>query len=145
MNKIISVLLFLCFVFGFCGCRQKTKVGLDNEPVLTSLADSSSVYLYYFHGKQRCPTCNAIEEIAKETVEKLYREQKNVRFFSIDREEKENRLIVEKYNIISNALIVRKGTDYTDLTCEAFNYALRKPDKVTSLLRLEIDKRLNKQ
>lgn len=111
MNKITTVFLSACLIACVYGCKHENKQNSANNKLIEtsigkSIADSISVYVYYFHGKQRCPTCNAVEEIAKETVKNLCQEIGNVHFISVDREEKTNRIITQKFNIISNALIV---------------------------------------
>jgi len=135
----LSVMLFACG-----GNTQKKggeTAGTDTS-TKTEVADASGVNVYYFHGKQRCKTCMAVEKVAKETIEKAYADNKNVRFIEINTEDKANAALVEKYQITWNALIVEKGESHIDITKEGFANAVNSPEVLTELIKKEVNARL---
>ncbi len=122
-------------------CCNQTAKKADSSTTLPS-ADSSIVYVYYFHGEQRCKTCIAVGNIAKETVEKAYSDNERVVFTEINTSEKANEALCEKYEISWNALIITKGEDFIEITDQAFATALNNPDALTALIKEEIDSRI---
>lgn len=104
--------------------------------------DTSTVNVYYFHGKQRCKTCLAIEDVTKKTIADNYRDNPKVKFVEINIDEDKNKDVVEKYEIAFSSLLITKGEDHTDLTEQAFANALNSPDALTSLIKDELNKRI---
>ncbi len=127
-----------------CGNRNNKKVA-DNAATETTVqaVNSSTVYVYYFHGKQRCKTCIAVGNVTKETVETAYSNNANVKFSEILTTEKEYENLFEKYEVSWNALIIAKGDDFVDITEQAFATAVSNPESLTNLIKNEVNKRLN--
>ena len=93
----------------------------------------------YFHGKQRCATCMAIEKNAKEAVEAQFADElKNgtVVFKAIDISKAENEKIAEKYEVSWSSLFVCKWKNgketHENLTEYAFAKARTAPDTFKS-------------
>ena len=93
------------------------------------------VEVLYFHGKQRCITCAAIEKNTKETVETLFADELkdgSLVFKSIDISQSENEEIINKYEVTSSPLLNKKSKNSKDstenLTEYAFAKALSAPD-----------------
>lgn len=93
----------------------------------------------YFHGKQRCATCMAIEKNAKEAVEAQFADElKNgtVVFKSIDISKAENEKIAEKYEVTWSSLFICKWKNgketHENLTEYAFANARTAPDTFKS-------------
>lgn len=148
MKKCILIGLFtvlLAACGGNCGGNaQKNNqqtTGTDTE-TKAQIADASVVKVYYFHGKQRCKACIAVEKVTKETIEKAYADNKNVRFMEVNTENKANSALVEKYQITWNALIIEKGDSHIDLTKEGFANAVNTPDVLTERIKEEVNARL---
>lgn len=108
MKKI----LFL-FVLGFallsCGgnAKQETAAQTTQEAV----AATDGVEVLYFHGKQRCATCIAIEKHAREAVEAAFADavkRGEVTFRIIDISQPENQALAEKYEVTWSSLFVVK-------------------------------------
>ena len=89
--------------------------------------NKSNVQVYYFHATRRCITCNAIEKITKETIEKDF--SKEVSFSSINREENKDHELVKKHKIAGQTLLLIKNDKVIDLTNTAFMYARNQPEK----------------
>ena len=140
MRKSILIGLF-AVLLAACGENAQKNNRQTAETVTEAkeqAADASVVNVYYFHGKQRCKTCMAVEKVTKETIEKAYAGNKNVRYVEIDTEDKANAPLVEKYQITWNALIIEKGDSHIDLTKEGFAHAVNTPDVLAKLIVKQI-------
>lgn len=93
-----------------------------------------TVELLYFHGKQRCLTCMAIEKFSTETVAKEFQEQVDsgkliYKIIDIDKEE----ALADKYKVASSSLILithtSQGEKVTNLTQFAFSCARKESEK----------------
>lgn len=110
----------------------------SSEAASVASADPATVYVYYFHGKQRCKTCVAVERSARESIAEIYGDNKKVQYMELLTDEAVNKELVEKYGVTWNALIVAKGDDHIDMTQNAF----ANPAGVKELLKSEVDQRL---
>ena len=132
MKKI----LFL-FVLGFallsCGgnAKQETAAQATQEAVVAT----DGVEVLYFHGKQRCATCIAIEKHAREAVEAAFADavkRGEVTFRIVDISQPENQALAEKYEVTWSSLFVVKhqgGKETAEnLTEFAFGNARKLPD-----------------
>lgn len=132
MKKI----LFL-FVLGFallsCGgnAKQETAAQATQEAVVAT----DGVEVLYFHGKQRCATCIAIEKHAREAVEAAFADavkRGEVTFRIVDISQPENQALAEKYEVTWSSLFVVKyqgGKETAEnLTEFAFGNARKSPD-----------------
>lgn len=144
MKNNILVGLIVVTIFAACGQANSKKAGKEAASTETAvqLTEASVVNVYYFHGKQRCKTCLAVEKVAKETIEKAYADNKNVRFIEINTEDKANSTLVEKYQITWSALIIEKDDSRIDITKESFVNAVNNPDVLTELIKKEVNARL---
>ena len=138
-------MLLAAITFSACGSgnEKKTEASVETSvqtTEVTSVAsvDPSTVYVYYFHGKQRCKTCIAVQKFAAEAVSQIYGDYQEVQFMEVMTDETSNKELVEKYGVTWNALIVAKGDDHIDMTQDAF----ANPEGVKELLKSEIDRRL---
>ena len=93
-----------------------------------------TVELLYFHGKQRCLTCMAIEKYSTETIAKEFQEQVDsgkliYNIIDIDKEE----ALADKYKVASSSLILithtSQGEKVTNLTQFAFSCARKESEK----------------
>lgn len=146
MKKLFSILT-LVFVAGIyissaqCCNSKKTSA---NASAVKACCDSkqatSDVKAYYFHATRRCATCEAVEKVAKATVENNYKGK--VVFVSINREEDKNKSMVEKYKVSGQTLLLVKGDKKVDLTSVAFMNARTKPGKLEQKIKDTIDSML---
>ena len=93
-----------------------------------------TVELIYFHGKQRCLTCMAIEKFSTETIAKEFQEQVDsgtiiYKIIDIDKEE----ALADKYKVASSSLILishtSQGEKVSNLTQFAFSCARKESEK----------------
>lgn len=100
----------------------------------------NTVRVMYFHGARRCNTCKAIEKVAKNSVKDQYEGNPRVVFKALNHEEEKNAALVEKYQIAGSSLIVQgPGSEFKDLTAEAFQFAARDPGKLQALVISTVD------
>ena len=105
MNKLM---MFFALMIGLmsCGSEDNTTTAKSNE--------KDRVEVIYFHGKQRCATCMAIEKNAKEVVNTLFaNELKNgtVVFTTVDISTPEGEKIADKYEVTWSSLFVNRWKD----------------------------------
>jgi hypothetical protein len=89
--------------------------------------------VYYFHNTRRCPTCNAIEKETKAFLSKNFAkemESGELVLKCLNAEDQQNKAIVKKLGVSGSSLIVINNGKTTDLTSEAFMYALKQPEKL---------------
>ncbi|MBN2890243.1 MAG: hypothetical protein JXL97_00110 [Bacteroidales bacterium] len=147
--KKISILLFpVLLMFIVFSCKNE-KTNENNETKVTeNVTDSNSdatLQVIYFHGTNRCATCNAVEDNAKNLLETEYSselENGAITFQSLNMEEEQNKEIVEKYLISYSTLLLIKGEKVTDLTDMAFQYAKNDPEGYKEILKEEIKENL---
>lgn len=120
-----------------CGGTTEKK---SDETTKIEVTESAKVMVYYFHSKQRCKTCLAIEDIAEQTVEKSFAGNSDVKFISLDFTEEANAAIVEKYEVAGSSLIIVSGNQHHNLTDDAFANALRNPEVLKEAIVLEVNK-----
>lgn len=140
-----KIFLFCLISIALVACNNSGSKKTDSTKAETTTvtADVSTVNVYYFHGKARCKTCIAVGDVAKETIEKAFAGNKNVRFTEINTSEKGNEALVEKYEVTWNALIIAKGDQSKDLTEQAFATAVSNPEKLTEDIKTTVNSLLD--
>lgn len=128
MKVITIALLFMSIVLSACA--------QTDSPKTVPTAESNGIEVLYFHGKQRCATCIAIEKQTKQAVEELGDNRLTMR--TIDISKKENESIVEKYEVAWSSLIVVKDGNVLNLTELGFSLARNNPDGFRERLKSEI-------
>jgi len=106
------------------------------------LANAQVVDLKYFHGKQRCATCIAIEKCTQELLDDLYQKEVKegkVKMLVIDISSDEGKAVAKDYKVTWSSLYIVKGKERKDLTRMAFQYARKEPETFKKKLREEID------
>ena len=126
-----------------CG-ESKTK----QESVVSEKKNENYVEILYFHGKQRCATCVAIEENTKQLIEERFSEQISkgeLVFKTIDINE--NETLADKYEITWSSLLVVDNENekeiVEDLTNFAFTNALNSPEEFKEGVSKQINNMLN--
>lgn len=142
MKQILFMTLAV-FLLAACG-EQNAKKEIETTGIETEMeaSDDSTVFVYYFHGKQRCKTCVAVGDITKRTIDEHYSDNGNVRFVEVETEEASNSSLVERYEVMWNALIIARAGDDVEITNEAFANAANNPELLSVLIIAEVDKRL---
>ncbi len=143
MNKSILIVLLTVF-FTACGNKTENKQAENSTQEQTvATADASVINVYYFHGKQRCKTCIAIENVTKNAITENYKDNPKVKYTEVNIDESTNKDLVEKYEIAFSSLLIAKGENSTDLTEQAFANAVNSPDVLTNQIKEEVNKRID--
>lgn len=123
-------LMMLILMIGLMSCGSNADNSANSaKPV------KDRVEVIYFHGKQRCATCMAIEKNAKEAVNAMFADElKNgsVVFKTVDISTPEGEALADKYEVSWSSLYVNKwkGGKETrnDMTKFGFSNARSNPD-----------------
>lgn len=134
--------LFMMMAF----CTGLTACNSDKVQQAETTTQEDGVEVLYFHGKQRCATCVAIERETKAIIEEQFADEvKNglLEFRIIDISKAENEAIADKYEITWSSLVVAKhenGAEQAEnLTKFAFANARNHPET----FRNELTKKIN--
>lgn len=119
--------------------KRKLLFALMSLLAMTALAQTrvrDHVEVMYFHGKQRCATCMAIEKYAREVVEKDFANEKKkgkVVFKIVDISTDEGKKTAKKYRVTWSSLFVngwKAGKEKrNDMTQFAFKNARKNSDE----------------
>ncbi len=131
--KKFGILCMLGLALVACGGNARHSVSADDTRKEVAVQDR--VEVLYFHGKQRCATCMAIEQGTREVMENELADavgKGEVKFRVVDISLEENEAIAEKYEVTWSSLFVVKhkgGKDTAEnLTEFAFANARKSPD-----------------
>lgn len=145
MKSLRIVVMALCMIVGVVSFAQ------GKSTQAAKAANGNVVEVMYFHGKQRCVTCLAIEKLTKEVVEKDFAKevkQGKVRYREIDISTAEGEKIADRYEVTWSSLFVNqwKGKKETrnNMTKFGFANARKDPDAFKAGLRNKINELLNK-
>lgn len=134
MNKLIWILT-VCIGLTACGGNGAKKSDAAKAEQAQQQEAKDRVEILYFHGRQRCATCVAIEKNVKEAVEMQFADElknRTVVFLTIDISKTENEKIAEKYEVTWSSLLISSWKDgketYENLTEYAFANARTAPD-----------------
>lgn len=116
------ILFLIAVVISFISCGGNTSPQQATSPATRS--DVTEVL--YFHGKQRCITCNAIEQLTREVVDSLANDKVVMKIIDISR--KENEAIADRYEITWSSLILDRNGKTENLTDMGFSYAKGQPE-----------------
>ncbi len=108
-----------------------------------STTEKPKLDVYYFHGTHRCPTCLAIEEQTRKTLDESFKKEMEngiVQLHVLNLEDAENKALVEKFEIGWSSLILyQPGQDkILNLTQDAFATARSQPDAFRKELQEKI-------
>lgn len=135
MKKILLSLVTLLTIVS-CGCNPKSdkQVGAsESKQAVTESVQSDVTEVIYFHGKKRCISCNAIENLSKEVVKELANEKIVMKIVDISKAE--NKEIAAKYEVSWSSIILDKGGKIDNLTKMGFKYAKTKPEEFKTKLK----------
>ena len=139
-------LLMIALCIGMVACGNGNA---KNESKAEKQVKKDVVEVLYFHSKQRCATCIAIEKNTKELVESAFAEKLNngeLVFKSVNITEEET--LADKYEVSWSSLIIvdydKNGKEETaNLTEFAFGNARTNPDNFKKGVAEQINKMLN--
>ncbi len=111
------------------GCPHSKSCGAattcdDNKEVVGKAKPQSMVL--YFHYAHRCATCNAVEKVTKEVVDKF---KGKIGFKSVNLDDNSTKKMAKKLKIDGNTLLVISNGKHHNLTQSAFLNARNNPEK----------------
>ena len=136
MKKLLILWIILLFP------AWMTTQGQDNPT-----ATKPKVEVYYFHATMRCPTCLAVEEQTRKTLEESFAtEMKDgtLQLVVLNLEDKENKDLVKKFGVGWSSLVlyVTDNQKEVNLTEYAFANARSHPDDFRKELQKKIQELL---
>lgn len=141
MKKTVFLALISVLILA---CGQSGNKSAKNDQPAADVTEQAKVTVYYFHGKQRCKTCMAIENVAKQTVSGNFADDPGVQFKEIDFSLKENEALAEKYEISFSSLLIATPSDFKDLTDDAFATAVNAPETLAQNIKTTVEEFLVK-
>lgn len=134
MNKTKSMILFWASLlfFGSSVCAQENE-----SPGNQKMVTAPEVEVFYFHFTRRCATCQAVEDVSKQSVEDLYGDK--VFFASYNLEEPEGEKKGEEVGVTGQALVIVSGDKKIDITSDGFMNARSNPGKLKEIIKEKID------
>ena len=141
MKQMKHILILLALMIGLTACaadaQKKEETPKDGVEVL------------YFHGKQRCATCQAIEKETKALIDSQFADavkSGKVRFRVVDITKSENEALADKYEITWSSLVIVKYSNGKEtaenLTQFAFANARSNPAQFKKELAAKINQML---
>lgn len=113
---------------------------------IPSKHEKGYVEVIYFHGKQRCVTCQSIEQQTRNLLQEKYAKQMktgNIKFRVIDFSQGTGKKVADKYGVTWSSIFVvlhKEGKEEVqDLTQFAFRYARKAADRFKKGLAEKID------
>lgn len=134
------IVLLLTLMVGLISCGNKSE-----NAVQAKSPTKNHVEVIYFHGKQRCATCMAIEKNTQEMVDAMFANEVKdgkVVFKIVDISTPEGEAFADKYEVTWSSLFVnawKEGKETrNNMTEFAFGNARRNPDAFKKGLSAQI-------
>ncbi len=128
MKNILILLLGL--LLSYSGFSQTQIVG---DTVISNNKSKLKVKVYYFHVKERCHTCYAIEENFRKTLFTYFQTELDngiIDMYIVNCELPENQVLVKKYDAYGSTFAITPYKDGIDMkTIELSNWAYQKVNK----------------
>ncbi len=153
MKTIYYSAILILTGFLMLSCTGANKTGTTNDKVAIAntsentaaknTTDTSTIYVYYFHGSIRCHTCVSVDEDTHKYLKEFYPEMFDsgkMVFQSLNADENERPDLIKKYKIWGQTLLFIKGDKVVDMTEDAFMYVTTDPDKWKNIVKENMDK-----
>ncbi len=141
MKKIFFALLLSVVTLTSCGSAPSK----DTEASTKTASIENGVEILYFHGKQRCISCRAIEDLSSQVAQNDFSQQMKdgeVVYRIIDISTEEGKEIAKKYKVSFSSLFANKWVDgketINDLTKMGFSFAKNQPEKFKSEFKAKL-------
>lgn len=141
--KRFLFLIVLCITIVSCNMNVKNE---NADKVQTETTINDHVEVLYFHGKQRCATCIAIETNTKAAIEEKFAEQikkGELVFKIIDISKEENEKIAEKYEVTWSSLFIVKYKNGQEESKNMTDFAFANARKSPEVFKSEVIKAVN--
>lgn len=136
--KTLKVLLFAVMALSM---NMSCSAQANNNDETASINNNDKVDLYYFHYTRRCATCNAVENVSKETVKELYGDKVGFADYNLD--EDTGKTKAEELEVSGQSLLIVAGDTKINITNEGFMNARSNPDKLKAIIKEKVDPLIN--
>lgn len=142
-KTVLTVFLLILVVFSIIAMVvreiKSPAIPADNmdtaiQTVVPTAADA--LVVYYFHGTQRCMTCNRIEELTRQAIQSNFAGQLadgKIVFRSVNVDEPENEHFIKDFQLVTRSVVMRKGDKFEKFD-QVWNL-VREPDKFSQYIR----------
>jgi len=110
---ILAITTMLLILSGGCGCNKSFILGNQSipEPGQSTpvFVPSDTIEVYHFHPAQQCYSCQVLGQLAEETVNSLFAQERadgRLIFEHINAELPENAELVSRYGVTSSSLMI---------------------------------------
>lgn len=141
MKKILPVLAVVA-VAAAAVVILAFRGGDSGEETNSPGLSEDKVEVIYFHLTRRCVTCQAVENVTRESVNELYPseiENGLIVFRSLNIEDKSSEADAERVKATGQCLLVVSGDKRVDLTSEGFMHARNNPEKLKEEIKRTVD------
>lgn len=141
MAKIFLTLLATITLIS-CGSGQ----GTNKQGATTGSNARDRVEVLYFHGKQRCITCNAIESLTKEVLNNDFAKQlsdSTITFHVIDISTPEGEKIADQYEVTWSSLFINKFKDGKESRANLTEFGFSHAKNSSDLFKEGVKKQIN--
>jgi hypothetical protein len=144
MKKYLFVLTFAFFSINLGSCSNGNTASSEKKLLDNSTTPVSTIQILYFHGDRRCATCIRVGEVSLSLFNTKYASNSIVVYKDVNIDKDENKAIAEKYQIAGSSLLIDVKGEITNITADAFKYAISDPTKLESIITEIIEKGLKK-
>lgn len=134
MKKIV---LILTLITSLASCSRNAA----NDNSVTPQKETDCVEVIYFHGKQRCLSCRAIEKFSRETVDSAFQDELNngtVVYKVVDITTPEGEALADRYEVAGSSLFISKRKDGKETKCDMTGSGFKNARKHTDIFKREV-------
>lgn len=134
MKKIV---LILALVAALASCSRNAA----NDNPGSMQKEKDCVEVIYFHGKQRCLSCRAIEKFSRETVDSAFQNELNngtVVYKVVDITTPEGEALADRYEVAGSSLFITKQKDGKETRCDMTESGFKNARKHTDIFKREV-------
>lgn len=112
---------------------------------LAQTAPDTYVEVLYFHGKQRCVTCKAIESCTREVIDEQFNAQVKegkVRFRAVDISTPDGEKLADRYRVSRSSLFINGWKNGKESRNDLTLFAFRNARSHTELFKQEVKEKI---
>jgi len=139
-RMLIYITISLISLSNFACNSENIKTENGNN-----IPEVEKIEVYYFHYSHRCKTCVAVETETKKALNELYSQKMKsgkIKFTSVNMDEKFGEDLAKKMKVSGQTLLFVHADKRTNLTNDAFMFAVTNPSKLKAKVKIAVDKML---
>lgn len=143
MKKVLF-LLATCLVLSSCGMNSRNETTAQTETQTETI--KNGVEVLYFHGKQRCATCIAIEKNTQAVIDSLQTTSSGhtgLTFRIIDISKAENEKLARKYEVTWSSLFLVRHKNGQETAENLTEFAFKNARKSPETFQVELAKKIH--